>query len=168
MQKLCVANGGGAVPAADAPMDLRALVEVALENVKEGCVGETWGALIAMHQSMWAEDLAVRSAFREIARDEVRHAALAWAVHRWVLGELDEGSHREIQRAEERAWDELQSALAAVSEHGTSQALGLPDVSVSLQLARSLRAARQMWRCPSGAREGAAHRDRSGVGRHIG
>jgi hypothetical protein len=47
----------------------RSLVELALENIREGCVRETWGAACAVVQSMKATDLEVRRAMRAIARD---------------------------------------------------------------------------------------------------
>src|SRR6185295_13249702 len=62
----------------------RDLEAIARENAVEGCVGETYGALLAIWQAEHAADADVRAAMREIAPDEMRHAALAWAVATWA------------------------------------------------------------------------------------
>ena len=52
-------------------------VEIARENAEEGCVRETFGALLAAHQAAYACDPEVREVMTRIAGDELRHAALA-------------------------------------------------------------------------------------------
>lgn len=59
------------------PREVRSLEEIALENATEGCVNETYGALVATFQARVAGDPRVRAAMARIARDETRHAALA-------------------------------------------------------------------------------------------
>lgn len=54
------------------------LVERAIENVVEGCVGETVAALHAALIATHAEDASVRAAFAQIAIDETRHALLSY------------------------------------------------------------------------------------------
>ena len=66
------------------PLDLRSIVEAA---VIEGCIGETVAALVARHAADGADHELVRNALGLIARDEERHAALAWRFVRWALGE---------------------------------------------------------------------------------
>jgi hypothetical protein len=68
----------------------RSLVAMAVENAVEGCVHETFGAALAMAQSMAAPDPRLRTAMRQIARDEMRHAELAWSVAEWLEGRLTE------------------------------------------------------------------------------
>jgi len=65
---------------------LDALVDVALENAVEGCVRETYGALIATRQAEAASDPVVRRAMRKIAADETAHAALSWDVASFFAG----------------------------------------------------------------------------------
>ena len=67
---------------------VRPLRSLAEENVREGCVRETYGALVAAWQSVRAADPTLRAAMRVIARDETRHAALAWRVDAWARGFL--------------------------------------------------------------------------------
>ena len=66
----------------------RSLAVFLRENAREGCAGETMGALLALHQASHAKDPAIRDAMARIARDEARHAALAWAIHERLLPEL--------------------------------------------------------------------------------
>ncbi|MBZ5707841.1 ferritin-like domain-containing protein [Nannocystis pusilla] len=63
--------------------DLPALAAAA---VREGCVGETLAALVAQVAAIQARDHAVRSALKQIAVDEGRHAQLAWRFVQWALG----------------------------------------------------------------------------------
>jgi hypothetical protein len=53
------------------------------DDAVAGCVGETFGALIATWQAAHAADARVRRTLRRIARDETRHAALSWEILRW-------------------------------------------------------------------------------------
>ncbi|MCU0686523.1 MAG: ferritin-like domain-containing protein [Polyangiaceae bacterium] len=59
------------------PAAPRSLYTFALENAVEGCVRETWGALLAQHQAARAADGAVRFVSELIADDETRHAELS-------------------------------------------------------------------------------------------
>jgi hypothetical protein len=61
------------------------LVHVAVLTFLEGCVGETLGAAIAREQHERATDSGVRGALDVIARDEARHAELAWRTVAWAL-----------------------------------------------------------------------------------
>ncbi|HEU4535488.1 MAG TPA: ferritin-like domain-containing protein, partial [Polyangiaceae bacterium] len=96
-----------------APARPRSLYEFALENAIEGCVRETWGALLACHQAARADDGAVRFASQLIANDETRHAELSWATHAWLLGRLSAGERATIEAAMQAAAAELSAALGA-------------------------------------------------------
>src|SRR5207244_3222953 len=65
-------------------LDIRPLEVVAAENVAEGCLRETFGAVVAAFQAQVAEDPHVRRVMRRIARDEARHAQLAIDVATWA------------------------------------------------------------------------------------
>jgi len=69
---------------------VRSLEAIAIENAVEGCVRETFGALLATYQAGNARDPVIREAMARIARDETRHAALAWQVAGWLSGQLAE------------------------------------------------------------------------------
>jgi hypothetical protein len=84
-------------------MGVRDLESIARENAVEGCVGETYGAAFATWASSHADDEDVRAASRAIAPDEMRHAALGWAIHAWASEKLDEGALDRVRAAREEA-----------------------------------------------------------------
>jgi hypothetical protein len=82
---------------------IRPLEAVARENAVEGCVNETFGALIAAFQAEHAPRASLRRVFARIAADEVRHAALSWAVARWAEARLDPAARARVAAARARA-----------------------------------------------------------------
>jgi len=73
---------------------VRPLEHVARENAMEGCVRETYGALVARYQAVHAREAVIRNVYGRIAVDEARHAGLSWDVARWA--------DRRLSRAERR------------------------------------------------------------------
>lgn len=124
----------------------RPLADVALENAVEGCVRETYGALLAHVQATSARDRVLRRAMRAIATDETRHAALADAVHEWASSRLDHASRERVARAECDAWLDL---AAHPPTHENAHALGLPPAGESVALALGLRHAASRARTSS-------------------
>lgn len=61
------------------------LADITALTVAEGCVGETLGALMAAEQVDLATDPDVKRILGKIARDEARHAELAWKFLAWAL-----------------------------------------------------------------------------------
>jgi hypothetical protein len=118
----------------------RALEALAIENAIEGCVRETYGAVLALWQSHTASDPAVRDAFATIARDEARHAELGWEIDAWARSRLDAASSRRVLSAR------------AVAAHALLDAPGEPELpSLGLPDERTLRALRArthaaLWR----------------------
>jgi hypothetical protein len=78
------------------PIAPRSLVEVAADNAAEGCVRETFGALVATLQARRAADPFVRNAMRSIAIDETRHAALSWEIAAWADARLSPAERRRV------------------------------------------------------------------------
>jgi hypothetical protein len=101
------------------------LAELARDNAVEGCVRETFGAVVATWQSMHATDARVARAMKAIARDETRHAALAWAIASWLDGELDARSRAEVRRATSRALDALRCDVVR-TDVAMARELGIP------------------------------------------
>jgi hypothetical protein len=66
-----------------AELSVRPLVAVALENVVEGVVRETYGAVVATVRGRSAGNAQVRKVMREIAHDEQAHARLAIDIATW-------------------------------------------------------------------------------------
>jgi hypothetical protein len=113
MSRLAREHGATTVPrVAAARWAPRNLEAIATENAVEGCVRETYGAIDATWMAESARDPRVRAEMRVIARDETRHAALAWQVHAWSSARLDPAARARIARAREVAVRELSLELA--------------------------------------------------------
>jgi hypothetical protein len=120
---------------------LRSRLELALDNATEGCVRETFGALIATYQAESAGDARVRSVMTSIAEDETRHAALSWALQAWLEAGLRECERAQVASAQARALDELERELAPDLSDADLRALGLPSRALSSALLACLRPA---------------------------
>jgi hypothetical protein len=121
----------------------RSLREIAIENASAGCVGETLGAALAMHQAHTAMDLEVRRAMEIVGNDEARHASLAWAVHAWCCERLDARERAEVEDALDAAARDVVARPPVFSEVVTREA-GLPGLAQTTALVAQLD--RLLWR----------------------
>jgi hypothetical protein len=64
------------------------LLDVALHNAVEGCVHETFAALLAACRAQRATSPVLRRVFAKIAADETVHGQLAWDIHAWLQTRL--------------------------------------------------------------------------------
>jgi hypothetical protein len=133
---LCRSYGGQTTPPRVArSQGLRSLKAVARENAVEGCVRETYGALVGLWQAQHAGDPKTRRAMNRIAADEVRHAELAWSVAAWAEPRLGQPARRRIDAARRQAFADL---LQATEQHipiAFVEVAGLPPPVVANQLA---------------------------------
>ncbi|AUX25382.1 ferritin [Sorangium cellulosum] len=138
MGALAVRHGGRPRAPRVEPQPPRSLEEIAVENAAEGCVRETFGALVGMWQARFAGDRAVRRVMQGIARDEARHASLAWALDRWARAQLSPAARRRADEARRLALDEI----AAEARRGPPPDLvrwaGLPGPRAARRLATHL------------------------------
>ncbi len=104
----------------------RNLEALAIENAIEGCVRETYGALVATWQATHASDARVRRAMRAIARDETRHAALASSVAAFVATKLDDQARARVRRAEVRAVRDTRVAALVAPHRDLVRDAGVP------------------------------------------
>lgn len=74
-------------PLAAGPVGPVSLVDLAAAAAREGCVGETLGALLARESALVATDPEARAFFVRVAEDEAQHAALSWRLVAWALAE---------------------------------------------------------------------------------
>jgi hypothetical protein len=109
---------------------------MALENAVEGCVNETYGALVTMHQAEAAADDDIRCEMRSIARDEVRHAQLAWDVMAWCMSRLDPTEQTKVRAA---VRDAAQKLTPARLPNQVREPLGLPCAHQSRKMLDGLR-----------------------------
>jgi len=134
---------------------VRSLEALAIENAAEGCVRETLGALIAMHQSRAASDRGVRDVMRVIAPDETRHAALGWQVAAWADARLSPEARIRVREAQEAAIHAIREDLAREVPADLVAVAGLPRPEIARRMVDAL--SRTLWnRDAPGSREGAA------------
>ena len=130
------ARAHGCEPAA---VRLRAVAEPDLEalardNAVEGCVRETWGALLAWVQAGHAEDLELRATLARIARDETRHAELARSIAAWLEPRLSAEARARVRAARDAAVQELRRGAGLGLAEDVRTRLGLPDRELAMGL----------------------------------
>ena len=116
----------------------RSLEAIAIENVVEGCVRETYGALVATWQAIHAADREVATLMKRIAGEESQHAALAWRVHRWIEPRLDRAARTRVAEARAAALIALEADLAREPEIQLRRMLGLPGARQAQAMAATL------------------------------
>ena len=133
---LAIAHGATPMPLhyeAAAP----SLFDLAVENATEGCVRETFGALVTLHQAEHAETAEIRAAFASIAEDEAEHAALSWELRSWFDGQLTSEECTRVQNAHVAAFESARrDALSAPDAIGLT--LGLPIPARALRMLDTL------------------------------
>lgn len=132
------ALAGGASPEPHAqPWRARKLVDIAIENAVEGCVGETWGALVALAQARDASSPEVRAVYASIAPDEIGHAALAYEIDAWLRPLLTPEERTAVDTAKAAAWARYEIDIDA----GTAARLGIPNGDTSRTMLKALASA---------------------------
>lgn len=122
---------------------VRPLLEVALENRVEGCVRETYGALVAHHQALHAADPTIRTMMKGIAADETRHASLSWQVDAWAREQLDERGREVLETAQAQAIATLRAEVSRSLHEAVHESAGMPRPDVALALMNHLE--RELW-----------------------
>jgi hypothetical protein len=122
------------------PKKKRSIEAFALENAVEGCVRESFGAVVAHRQALLAKDADVRGAMAAIADDETRHAALSWAVAGWLAPRLTGAARARLQLAIAGAVRALRCEVRAMPEN-VALALGLPSGEAGARLVDAFAAA---------------------------
>lgn len=139
---LAVRLGAVIAPVTIAPATVRSLLDFALENAREGCVGETFGAALACWQAEVATDAEIRRAAEEISGDETRHAELAWAIDAWLQSVLAAPERALLARARAEAIERLEAQAVTVPQDDAHWA-GLPTAAEHLLLLHAMR--REVW-----------------------
>jgi rubrerythrin len=121
----------------------RSLFEIALDNAVEGCVRETFGALVGLHQASAATDPEIAAAMREIAQDETQHAELSWKIAAWAEPMLTGGQRERIAHAREQAVLELRAEMSAEPDRDIATEIGLPPAELAVALVDEM--ARTIW-----------------------
>lgn len=133
--------GARVVAPAIAPMSERSPLAIALENAVEGCVRESYGALLAQHQAATANDPEIKQVMSMLAQDEARHALLAWQVAAWLeprLTQVEQGQLAEVRAA---ALAQLSAELDSGLTRAEDRRLGWPTRASAARLLQRLTAA---------------------------
>lgn len=118
-----------AAPKVSSPSRQRTAAEIAHENAVEGCVRETFSALLAWHQAARARDPQVALDMRGIAADETRHAELAWRVAAWLEPRLCARERAAVNAARAEALRRLDAEIDHETLPETARAaIGWPSV----------------------------------------
>jgi len=134
MSALARASGATPRPATLEASGVRSLFAIALENAVEGCVRETFGALVGHHQALAAEHEELRVAMASIAEDETRHAALSWEVAAWLAPRLSASELAEIQTAQRDAVEAMRREALAGPPVSFGAHAGLPSPQTAARL----------------------------------
>ena len=125
-RNLARAHGGNSERARVSSRPVRSLEAMAIENAVEGCVRETYGALVAMWQAKAARDPAIARAMKKIAADETRHAALSWSLASWIESRLDAAARARVAAARKEALEALHREIAAPVDRALVVRAGIP------------------------------------------
>jgi hypothetical protein len=142
-QALATARGASSLPMPAAVRTIRPLVDVLLENTVEGCVRESYGALVALWQAHAAGDVAIRQTMATIAHEEIGHAELSWAIDRWGRTRLTDEQRAALDTAKAGAVAELARACARPRPRDLVDEVGLPAADRSAFFVHAL--ARRLW-----------------------
>ena len=143
VSRLARTFGAEPEPVRISPLPLRDLETVAIENAIEGCVRETYGALVSFWQARAAGDPKVREVYARIAEDELSHAALAWRVAAWIEDRLPAQARERVRTARAEAIDTLVSELEQDVGSELTLLAGVPEPKTALALAAHVR--RSIW-----------------------
>ena len=121
----------------------RSLEAIARENAVEGCVRETFGALLATWQARAAADPGVRAAMRGIARDETAHAELSWSLAHWIEPRLSRAARARVEAARRAAIRELEQEVSRGVAVAIHRAAGMPTPADARTLFDGVRA--ELW-----------------------
>ncbi len=109
------------------------LFDFAEHNAVEGCFRESLGAAVALWQSLYSTDPAVRHSLARIAEEEAAHAELSWDIDSWCQSQLREEENTQIASLKLAAGKELWRGLSA-NDNEAGGIAGLPGTAASRQL----------------------------------
>jgi hypothetical protein len=121
-------------------LDALSVWDIVRATVREGCIGETVAAVEAEEALTQATDPAVKDVLGVIARDEARHAALAWRFIAWAMNEYGDGvaaiAEEEIRsvmalREAELSFEPIASELAAHGVLSSGERVRLRSAALS-------------------------------------
>ncbi|MFK7988904.1 MAG: ferritin-like domain-containing protein [Sandaracinaceae bacterium] len=119
----------------------RSRFAMAMDNATEGCVRETFGALLGHHQALAASDPQLRAAMATIAEDETRHATLSWRIAEWIEPQLTDAERSEVEAARREAVETLRAEMGQSGLPSIARTVGLPTPTEAVALVDRMQAA---------------------------
>jgi hypothetical protein len=139
MSRLAQRFGASPPPITVAPRSARTLLDIALENAREGTVRELYGAAVAAWQAVHARDGEVRRAFAQIAPQESVHAWLSCELDAWLGSRLSPAERALVGAERAQAYAQLFSELQTPVAEAIHEMAGVPSPQQAVQLLHSLR-----------------------------
>jgi hypothetical protein len=112
----------------------RELFDIAKDNAVEGLTREAFGALLAHHQMLSAEDPEVRRVMRSIAHDEASHAEFSLSLDAWLSGRLSAEERRLVEEARLSAQAEFRASAERTHDDDLVRLAGVPKAAVATAL----------------------------------
>ena len=103
------------------------LCRFAADTFVEGCVGESIAALAMTRATAGAETPRTRATLERIAEDQARHAALAWRMVAWAIGQGGDEVADAVRAAADRVRAEMRSPAPSSVEPAGLAAYGRLD-----------------------------------------
>jgi hypothetical protein len=75
---------------------------------------------------------------RDYAHDKMRHAQLAWDIHRWAIGRIEESEVAAVDEAARRAIARILRAPVPFLTPATLRSVGLPAPRTARELAHAV------------------------------
>jgi hypothetical protein len=111
------------------------LLTIALHNATEGCVHESFAALVAAVIANVSPSPVLRRIYARIAVDETGHGQLAWDLHEWLCDRLSPAERARVEAAQREALAQLPERVAWLAE--LPREFGPPSPSDARLLARN-------------------------------
>jgi hypothetical protein len=132
--RLAEAYGARPVTPPTSMTPARSLVDIALDNIVEGCVRQTFGAAAARVRARSATDPRIQRAMEGISRDESAHAALAFDIAMWLQAEIDPVEGAWVEDAMRHAVVALTDELSVDVDDVLCTRVGLPSRADALAM----------------------------------
>ena len=138
MKDFAKANKGNLKEIQEHPIGSRSIWEIAVENLLEGCINESYAALQALYQSRHAQTDQLKGLFLTIAQDECKHAEIAREVHIFLCTLLTAEEQIKLQVLAKKQWKQLQETLLVQPQLKDLKVIGLPSPSTAFKMAQAL------------------------------
>jgi hypothetical protein len=140
MTELACRYGATPEPVRFVPKISHTLLELALENAREGTSRELFGAVVAAWQARAANSADTRARFAEIAYDEAEHAQLSLDLAAWLSERLSAEERILVDHERKRSFRALDLELREAVDDQVAYVAGLPSASEAQRLLRAIRA----------------------------